>query len=521
MRLLCALALAMLSTVASGFGQSSPEVMSARAAARFLDQATWGPTPASIAQLQNEGITTWLSAQFSLNISDLPGQAILGSDGKPNRDLRPVQAAFFRNAVTGTDQLRQRVAFALSQIWVVSFEGVPLAYPFPPYWRIFRDNAFGNYRDLIKAVTLSPAMGRFLNMANNTKGNPAKNTSPNENYARELMQLFTLGLTQLNLDGSPVLDQNKNPIATYDQTVVVSIAKVLTGWTYPPTPGVKVRNNNPPYFIGQMLAVEANHDTSTKTIFNRQVIPAGQTAEQDLESLLDALMEQPTMAPFVSQQLIQHLVTSNPSPQYVQRVSSVFSNDGHGVTGNLQAVIAAILTDPEARAGDDPNAQVSPAFGHMREPILFMTNLLRGFNATLSASSTVSYDASLLGENLFVAPSVFSYFSPQYRTAQGVLGPEFQIYSTQTAANRTDIVNAILYGRLDKGTAVNLAPFVQRAGDSTELLNYINSVFLHGSMSLALQQTALDAFNSAATPLSKAQAALYVVLTSGEYQIIR
>jgi uncharacterized protein (DUF1800 family) len=457
-----------------------------------------------------------------LNTSNIPDQPLLDSTGQPNRDIHPVQAAFFQNTVTGQDQLRQRVAFALSQIWVVSMSGNSIAYAYPPYWRIFRDNAFGNYRDLINAVTLSPAMGRYLNMANNNKGNPAKNTSANENYARELMQLFTLGLTQLNPDGTPVLDQNKNPVPTYDQTVVTNMAKVLTGWTYPAAPGATPKIDNPQYFFGQMFAVESEHDTSAKTIFGGITIPAGQTAQQDLSSLLDALMAQPTMAPFVSKQLIQHLVTSNPSPQYIARVSSVFQNDGTGVTGNLQAVIAAILTDPEARAGDDPTAAATTAvnFGHMREPALFTSNLLRGLNATLAPSSTVYSNSSELGENIFDAPSVFSYFSPLYRIEGGLLGPEFQIYSTQTAADRADIVTAMLYGKIDKVTTVNLTPFVQQAGSAASLLDAINSTFLHGSMSPALEQAATDAVDAASNPTSKAQAALYVVLTSGEYQII-
>lgn len=503
-----------------GFGQSSTQQMTAGAAARFLDQATWGPTPASIAQLQQIGVNNWLNAQFALNTSNIPDQPRLDSTGQPNRDLHPVQAAFFQNTVTGQDQLRQRVAFALSQIWVVSFTGLPIAYAYPPYWRIFRDNAFGNYRGLIRAVTLSPAMGRYLNMANNNKGNPAKNTSANENYARELMQLFTLGLTELNSNGTPVLDQNHNPIPAFDQAVVTNMAKVVTGWTYPTVPGAKSKVNNPEYFFGQMFAVESEHDTSSKMIFGNVTIPAGQTAEQDLDSLLDALMAQPGMAPFVTQQLIQHLVTSNPSQQYIARVSSVFQNDGTGVTGNLRAVVTAILTDPEARAGDDTTSTPTATFGHMREPVLCMPNLLRGLNATLSANSTIYYDTSELGEPLFEAPSVFSYFSPQYRIQGGLLGPEFQIYTTQTAADRAGIVSAILYGAIDKGTKVNLAPFAQQAGNTASLLNYISSVFLHGSMSQALEQAATDAVNAASTPTAKTQAALYVVLTSGEYQII-
>jgi uncharacterized protein (DUF1800 family) len=502
------------------FGQSTSQQMSASAAARFLDQATWGPTPGSIAQLQQMGIANWLNAQFALNTSNILDQPQLASTGEPNRDIHPVQAAFFQNTVTGQDQLRQRVAFALNQMWVVSFTGVPIAYAFPPYWRIFRDHAFGNYRDLIQAVTLSPAMGRYLNVANNNKANPAKNTSANENYARELMQLFTLGLTQLNPNGTPLLDQNNNPIPTYDQDVVTNMAKVLTGWTYPTAPGARQKNNNPEYFFGQMFAVESEHDTSAKTIFSNITIPAGQTAEQDLSSLLDALMAQPTIAPFVSEQLIQHLVTSNPSPQYIARVSSVFHNDGNGVTGDLQAVITAILTDPEARAGDDEIVSANPTFGHMREPVLFMPNLLRGLNGTLTANSAIYNNTSQLGETLFNAPSVFSYFSPQYRVQGGLLAPEFQIYTTQTAVDRADIVNSILYGTIDKATTVNLTPFVQQAGSAASLLSYIGTVFLHGSMSPALVEEATDAMDAASTPTAKAQAALYVVLTSGEYQII-
>src|SRR5271168_1215164 len=201
--------------------------ISDRAAARFLDQTTWGATPASIAQVEKQGFSAWLQAQFALNTSDLPDQPLLNAAGNNNNNLAPVQAAFFQNAVSGQDQLRQRVAFALSEIWVVSAEsGVSPAYAYPPYWRIFRDNAFGNYRDIIKAVTLSPAMGRYLNMANNNKANPAKDTSANENYAREMMQLFTLGLTQLNVNGTPVVGSTGSPVPTYDQTVVTNMAKV-------------------------------------------------------------------------------------------------------------------------------------------------------------------------------------------------------------------------------------------------------------------------------------------------------
>jgi uncharacterized protein (DUF1800 family) len=357
-------------------------------------------------------------------------------------------------------------------------------------------------------------------MANNNKANAAAGTSPNENYGRELMQLFTLGLTQLNLNGSPVVDGNGNPVPTYSQADVTNMAKLLTGWTYPTAPNAKAKTNNPAYYFGQMFAVAAEHDTTSKAIFGNITIPAGQTAAEDLESLLDALMAQPTLAPFVCQQLIQHLVTSNPSPAYVQRIATVFENDGAGVKGNLQAVITAILTDEEARAGDGSQSAITANFGHLREPILLMGNLLRGLNATVATTNGVANNATNMGEELFYAPSVFSYFSPLSRTEKGLFGPEFQIYSTQTAVNRADTINTLLYGTM-AGVKVNLAPFVALAGNTTNLLNYISEVFLHSSMSSALEVAATDAVNAASGATAKAQAALYVVLTSSEYQVIQ
>ena len=537
-RLLLSAALSLLAVP----GFSRPTELTAREAARFLDQATWGPTPASVAALQQTTVADWLNAQFALNTSTLPAQPILDSNGKSNNNLAPVRAAFFQNAVNGQDQLRQRVAFVLSQIWVVSaVSAVSPAYAYPSYWQIFQDNAFGNYRDIIQALTLSPAMGRYLDMANNNKANAAAGTAPNENYARELMQLFTLGLTELNPDGTPLLDSNNNPVPTYDQPVVTNMANVLTGWTYPTAPGATAKTNNPAYYTGQMFAVDSEHDKTAKTIFSGITIPAGGTASTDLSAVLDALMKHPTMAPFISQQLIQHLVTSNPSAAYIRRVATVFENNGSGVTGDLKAVITAILTDPEARAGDSTSAAANPVlrhprgarggdsasaamdsnFGHLREPILFMANVLRGLNATITSTNNVAGNASNLGEDLFKEPSVFSYFSPQYRTEKGLPGPEFQIYSTQTAADRADIVSTLLYGNLGGGTKVDLTPFIAAAGNTTDLLNYIASVFLHGEMSSALTTAATSAVNAAATPTEKAEAALYEVLTSGEYQIVQ
>ncbi len=514
----------LLAPLVLAVGQPAIPVMSDTAAARFLDQATWGPTPQSIAQLQQMGIADWLKAEFAMNPSDLPNMPVIGPTGKPYTALADVQRAFFVNALTQPDQLRQRVAFALSEIWVVSqLGGVNYAYAFPPYWRIFRDNAFGNYRDIIEAVTLSPAMGRYLNMANNNKADPSGRTSANENYARELLQLFTLGLTQLNADSTPVVDSNNNPVPTYDEAVIPQMAKVFTGWTYPAAPKHKAGANNPPYYMGQMYAVDFNHDETQKNIFGGNVIPAGQTAEQDLQMTLDDLMNQPTMAPFVCEQLIQHLVTSNPSPAYIGRVSNVFLNDGNGVKGNMKAVIQAILTDPEARAGDEPSSVTATAetFGHLREPILFLADILRGLDATLGNSSAIQTYAAQLGEDLFRAPSVFSYFSPQYRLTNGLLAPEFQLESTAAASFRADIVNRVLYGKLDASTKVDLSPFVAKAGDAASLTGYISYVFFHHAMPAAVAQQVEAAAEAQTTALAKAQAALYVALTSSEYQVVQ
>jgi uncharacterized protein (DUF1800 family) len=496
-------------------------VVSDRAAGRLLDQATWGPTAASITDLETTGMSAWLNNQFTLNVSDIPDQPILNAAGKNNTSLGPVQAAFFANAVNNSDQLRQRVAFALSEIWVVSTEAVNSAYAYPPYWRVFRDNAFLTYRDIIMAATLNPAMGRYLNMANNNKGNQAKGTSANENYARELMQLFTIGLNQLNMDGSPVLDASGNPVPNYTQAIVTQTAKALTGWTYPTAPGAMAKTNNPAYYIGQMFAVEAEHDTSSKEIVGGITIPSGQSAEKDLASVVDALMAQPTMAPFVCKQLIQHLVTSNPSAAYIQTVSTVFENNGAGVKGDMKSVITAILMDPEARAGDSPGAAPNTTFGHLREPILWAANILRGLNAAVSATNNASGAAAALGQNLFNETSVFSYFSPGNSIGPNLLAPEFQIYSTQTAAYRANYIYGAIFGGTLAGSKVDLAQFTQYQSNLGALLDEIDLVFMHKSMSSTLRQQALNAATAATTPAHAVEAALYIVLTSGEYSVIQ
>ncbi len=502
------------------FAQTQPQLLSARAANRILDQATWGPTPASSAALQTQGFDAWFAAQVAAPISTYSDQPLSNSAGKTNTNLAPVQVQFFQNALNGPDQLRQRVAFALSEIWVVSELELNNASAFPPLMRLFQNDALGNYETLMRDVTLNPAMGRFLNMVNNAKGSTVKGTSANENYARESMQLFTIGLTQLNPDGSPVLDGNGNTIPTYIAADVTNLAKAFTGWTYGTPPGVPGKANNPAFYLVPMVPSESEHDLTAKTILGVN-FAAGRTAEEDLTDALHTLFMQSSLAPFISQQLIEHLVTSNPSPAYISRVSEVFANNGSGVRGDLTAVVRAILTDPEARAGDVPGVTDGAAFGHMREPVLFIANLIRGLNATLSSTSGVANAATNLGQQLFYAPSVFSYFSPQYRTTLGLLGPEFQIYSTQTASNRADTVNSAVYGgQLDAGTKFDLTTYTAAAANNTALIALINTNFFHEDMSSSVQNAIDQALAPLTAPADKAKAALYIALTSSEYQII-
>jgi uncharacterized protein (DUF1800 family) len=496
------------------------QVLSSRAANRILEQGTWGPGVQPPATLLQQGFDAWFQEQVNAPVSTFADQAFYNAAGKSNTNLAPVQVAFFQNAVNNPDQLRQRVAFALSEIWVISELEINNASAFPPLLRIFQNRAFDNYENLMRDVSLNPGMGRFLNMVNNDKGNAAKGTTANENYGREILQLFTLGVSKLNPDGTPVLDANSVAVPGYTQADVADLAKAFTGWTYPAMPGFVTKGHNRAYYVGPMAAVESLHDTTRKQILG-VTVPAGGTAETDLDQALHAIFMHPNLPPFVSQQLIQHLVTSNPSAAYVGRVASVFENNGAGVRGDLKAVIHAILTDEEARAADDPNALSPENFGHMREPVLFVTGLLRALNGTVSATSAVAATATNMGQQLFFAPSVFSYFSPQYRTIHGLLGPELQIYSSQTAANRVNAVNSAIYGgQFDAGTKLNITTFVTAAANAATLVNLINQVFFHEAMSSELRTAINQALAPLTTPADKAKAALYVALTSGEYQII-
>jgi uncharacterized protein (DUF1800 family) len=484
-------------------------VMSYAAAVRFLEQATFGPSPDDVAHLQQVGINAWLAEQKAAAISpyDDPPSETTG--------LTATQGRFFYNATNGRDQLRQRVAFALGQIFVISGVKVPKAVAHVPWLRMLSARAFGNYLDLMRDVTLSPAMGKYLDMVNNDKPNPAKGIAANENYARELMQLFTIGTVMLNPDGSA----KPGPVLTYDQAAIQNLGRAFTGWTYPPVPGVATSGHNPEHYFGPMVAVESLHDTGAKTLLGGVQIPAGQTALQDVNSALNNIFNHANVGPFVALRLIQHLVTSNPSGAYVQRVAAVFDNNGAGVRGDLWAVTSAILRDSEARAGD-----ASPSgTGHLREPVLYMTQFLRALDSEAAASDTpLASRGDDMGQRLFFSPSVFNYYSPFYRTANGALaGPEFQILSPVTAISRPNFIYSALANQLGSNMRVDLTRFIDLASDPAKLVDAVSTALMRGQMPPEIRSAILTAIGATTDARTRARNALYLAATSPQYQVER
>jgi len=489
---------------------------------RFLEQSTFGPDPALVTQVQSSGLQAFLTAQYGLPVSPYP-DPVAGEKG-----LGAVQQRFFVQILFTPDQLRQRVAFALSQIFVVGGDKVNDPTGYTNYLRLLDTDAFSNYRQIMNDVTLSPAMGQWLDMVNNDKPNTSQGDHANENYARELMQLFTIGTGQLNPDGSAQLDSSGNPIPTYTQDTVEAFARAYTGWTYPLTPGGTQQKHNPPYWIGPMVAVDSNHDTDPKqllqypSVANGGMLPGGQSSAQDLKGALDNIFNHPNVGPFVSRELIQHLVTSNPSPAYIQRVSNVFANNGSSVRGDMKSVITAILLDPEARRGDDPATAV-PTDGHLQEPILYMAGLLRAFDAT-SDGTNLAGQGSGMGQGALFAPTVFNFFSPNYvipGTTQ--FGPEFQILTTATALNRVNWANSFVFGSLGSGTVVNFSTYAAQAANAGALVDTLNTLLMHGTMSADMKTSILTAMQTVPAgsnqALKQAQTAIYLIGSSSQYQV--
>ena len=495
---------------------SPAQPVSQVAAVRFLEQSTFGPTTALVNQVAQNGFDQFLELQYSVGASKYP--APLPTDS----GVTKVQNQFFINAVNDSDQLRQRVAFALNEIWVVSQNKVSDPTGYTNYMTALTNDALGNYYDVMKDVTLTPAMGHFLDMVNNDK--PATGQHANENYARELMQLFTLGLSQLNPDGTPQVDGSGNPVPTYTQNDVMALGRSFTGWTFPTEPGQSLARHNPQFYGGNMVPFETNHDGGSKTLLG-QSIPAGQSAEQELDTALTIIFNHPNMPPFVAQQLIEKLVTSNPSPAYVSRVASAFSSGkfetyGSSKRGDMQATIAAILLDPEARRGDSASSVVATD-GKLREPVVMMVSVARMFSPTTDGTG-FTYFGGTMSQSLFSSGSVFNFFPPQNLIAGTKLnGPEFAIFNTNTALARANFVNSIVYGTISSGTKVSFTP-VSGAGSQDAMVDWLNNYLLHGTMSSQMKQSVLTAMTAAGTnTTNQAKMALYLVISSSQYQVQR
>ncbi len=487
--------------------------VTAAAAARFLEQSTFGPTPALIQHVQQVGFQAFLNEQFNAAASTYPTPGA-------NDNMDVVKQRFFTNALTGQDQLRQRLAWALAQIFVVSNQKIGDPSAFTSWMNLLQKDAFGTYSALLNDVTLSPTMGNYLDMVGNDKPDPNSGTQPNENYAREILQLFSIGLSQLNPDGTPQLDGSGIPIPTYTQDTIIGFAHVFTGWAYPTKPGQTASFYNGEYYGGPMVPFDNHHDTGTKLLLNGVTLPAGGTTQADLTAALQNITSHPNVGPFISKQLIQHLVMSNPSPAYVSRVAAVFNDNGSGVRGDLKAVVTAILTDPEARRGDDPT-QVQPSDGKLKEPVLFMLNLLRAANATSDGANLQNY-ASGMKQEPFESPTVFNFYPPDNMLpASTLLGPEFKIFNSTTAISRVNFVNDLAFSNVGSTTTTDISQYVALAPNPAALVDSLSAVLTHGPLSDGARNTVINTITNLTDNTKRAKTALYLIGSSSQFQVQR
>ncbi|MCX6952879.1 MAG: DUF1800 family protein [Verrucomicrobia bacterium] len=489
--------------------------LTAAEAARFLVQATFGPNKAEIDALTGKrmaDLNTWITAQMALPASSLRAATledfttITVLSDNPQLDYRNRQAAWWKTAVTAPDQLRLRVAFALSQILVVS--DVPTQLYQNPlamanYYDLLATGAFGNFRQLIENVSLSPVMGLYLSSLRNAKATfeartGAVLTSPDENYAREIMQLFTIGLNQLQPDGTLKLDPSGVPIPTYDQKTITEVAKVFTGWAFASdTTNANNFRGAAANYISPMVLFPTFHEDGAKTIFNGIQIPANQGGAKDLKDLLDALVNHANTGPFISRQLIQRLVTSNPSPGYVYRVAQVFANDGTGTRGNLGAVVRAILTDYEARSS---SVAATASFGKLKEPVLRATGLLRAVNggSNLGRFSNAPFfvpaaTESALAQTPLHSPTVFNFFEPNFvapgaLAAAGLYAPEYQVLNDTTAISQPNQLWNFIYATrsatntIDTTVGLQLDSLLPLARTPAALVDQVNLLLAAGGL---------------------------------------
>ncbi len=506
-------------------------------AARFLTQATFGPTPETIAEFRRYGsIDAWIDWQMSVPVSTTKDYTQEFSNGS----LRsPRHHGWWNNVMDEDDQLRQRMAFALSQLFVISDVDYALGnaqYGVTDYYDMLARGAFGNFRALLEEVTLHPAMGVYLSMVRNEKANPAENIRPDENYAREVMQLFTLGLFELNMRGEMIPAGNPKP--TYTQTDVSEFARVFTGWNYPNVRSWTDNNITSAAYEGRMVANENFHDNGAKNLLNGAVSPAGLSAKQDLDAALDNLFQHNNVPPFVAKHLIQRFVTSNPTPEYVERVARIFVNNGAGERGDLSAVIRAVLTDEEARTGH----LTLTNFGKLKEPVMRWSQLWRSLSATPGPSAngihatanhpTDQFD-SMTGQAVMRSKSVFNFYLPDNPLVAGsqLLSPEMQIMSEANLAATHNNWHHQIYrfnNRADlnddnpRVTIINLEPLTEIARNRNALLDWYNLHLYAGGMPTEMRRTLFDFARSYPTSnqgrFELVQDTLFVVLTTPQIQ---
>lgn len=471
-------------------------------AARLLTQATFGiKSVGEIESVRTDGYERWLWTQFNtaaaLHTRYLDAQKGREKNRKATEEMS--YEAVWQQWLTGADQLRARTAFALGQILVISNIAPDIRpYAMSSYMDLLNRNAFGNYRTLLREVTLHPAMGYYLNMIESEKDDEARGIHPNENYAREVLQLFSIGLVQLNIDGTPKVGTDGKPLATYGEAQVKGFAKAFSGWTFAsqnPSQPDSFHDANEELdsnWTTPMRAFASAHSPGPKALLNGVTLPAGQTPEKDLDDAIDVIFNHPNVGPFIGRQLIQRLVTSNPSPAYVARVARTFNDNGSGVRGDLKAVVRAILLDPEAR---DVSLAAGDRYGKQREPVVRFASFLRALGAkSRNGINSIHYLDSAdngLGQSPLLAPSVFNFYSPNFRqpgaiARAGLFSPEFQI-TTETSVVGSlnffaDLFNSEGYGDGNSRLVLDLKPLAALAATHSALIDRLDALFFAQQM---------------------------------------
>jgi uncharacterized protein (DUF1800 family) len=510
-------------------------------AARFLAQASFGPVSEDeLATVRRIGYEQWLERQFALpfasHLAYVRSGGQLNDEGKP-REEAPYEA-IWQHWLYGEDQLRARVAFALSQVFVIS-NVAPDLHPLAmaSYMDVLNRNAFGNWRQLLEEVTLHPAMGYYLNLLGSRREDPEAGSVPNENYAREVLQLFSIGKVRLNPDGTPQRGPGGVELPTYDQDVVLGFAKALSGWSFggrdTADEGRFDSHGEGDDWTRPMAPWPAMHSPGPKTLLDGRVLPGGQPARKDLADALDAIYVHPNVGPFLARRLIQRMVTGNPSPAYVGRVAAVFADDGRGIRGNLRAVVRAVLLDPEAR---DLQVAAGPAAGKQREPVVRFANVLRALGArSASGSNAIRWLDSgddALGQSPLLSPTVFNFFSPDYRLPgtpgdAPVYAPEFQITNETTVVGTLNFFARLVreggYGWDERRLSLDYAPLEAMSADPAQLAAWIDRMLAHGMMDPATRATIVRAVSAipARERRERVEAALLLATISPDFVIQR